>query len=183
MANGSETRWSARAIHPNRLIIPGAALLGAIVLGGAILGVALALSLGSGARAATLSGFDVPETDRVPGFEPAQIGVAPVNAAAAALKPTAVAGRYAILRAAAKDTGCMLTLDDKGKGQGGYTAHLSPACADQDMVMFGPAFWQLVKGRLVLSAHKGHKTRLDLQADGTWEKNPTDGKPLILKKM
>lgn len=77
----------------------------------------------------------------------------------------------------------MLTLDDRSKGQGGYKAILSPACRDQGMMIFDPAFWQLVKGRLVLTARKGHKTDLDLQADGTSQKDPKEGKALILKKM
>jgi hypothetical protein len=34
-----------------------------------------------------------------------------------------------------------------------------------------------------LIAKSGSKTRLELQADGTWRKPSKDGTPLILKKM
>jgi Protease inhibitor Inh len=43
--------------------------------------------------------------------------------------------------------------------------------------------WQLVGGRLVLTARKGHKTYLDAQPDGSWKKDPKDGPPLSLKKF
>ncbi len=193
MANGNRNRhraWDgAGATRPMRLI----------------LGFALALAFGSAAPAlaqaaaplAQSGGFDVPKGEAIPGFEQAQTGAAPENSAAAApkpsdvapkpsnvaLKPSDVAGRYAILRAGGKDSGCMLTLDDKSKAKRGYRANLSPACRDQGMVIFDPAGWQLVKGRLILIAQKGHKAELDLQADGTWQKDPKDGKKLILKKM
>ncbi len=50
-------------------------------------------------------------------------------------------------------------------------------------MIFDPVGWQLVDGRLVLTARKGHTTHLDSQPDGTWKKDPKDGKGLSLKKL
>ncbi|MBV8567584.1 MAG: AprI/Inh family metalloprotease inhibitor [Methylobacteriaceae bacterium] len=126
-----------------------------------------------------------------PTVKPVQVAQAAAPAAGAAAAPAAtapsaveVAGRYDILRAGPKDTGCMLTLDDKAKGpKGGKKAILAPACRDQGIVIFDPAGWRLEKGRLTLTAKKGHETHLDFQADGTWQKDPKEGAALILKKM
>ena len=36
-------------------------------------------------------------------------------------------------------------------------------------MIFDPTGWQIVNGRLVLTARKGHKTYLDAQPDGSWK--------------
>ncbi|MGQ0443694.1 MAG: AprI/Inh family metalloprotease inhibitor [Beijerinckiaceae bacterium] len=100
-----------------------------------------------------------------------------------AAPPGDVAGRYAILRDGGKDSGCMLTLDRRAKAAGRERAFLAPGCRDQGIVIFDPAGWQIVNGRLVLTARKGHKTHLDAQPDGTWKKDPKEGKGLSLKKL
>ncbi|MEJ0091991.1 MAG: AprI/Inh family metalloprotease inhibitor [Methylocella sp.] len=105
------------------------------------------------------------------------------NAAHPIVRPGDVAGRYSVLREEARDTGCMLTLDDQAKTKAGNKAFLSPACRDQGIVIFDPTAWQIVSGRLVLTARKGHSTHLDLQPDGVWLKDPKEGSSLSLKKM
>jgi hypothetical protein len=140
--------------------------------------------------------FRSPDATRAPGFAPARpvqtvpVETAPVQTAAAsaaseiaAARPRDMAGRYAILRDGGKDTGCMLTLDDRSHGRGGNRAALAPACRDQGIVIFDPVAWQIVGGRLVLTARKGHTTHLDWQQNGTWLKDPKEGKGLALKKM
>ncbi len=102
---------------------------------------------------------------------------------ATTLRASDMPGRYAVLREGGKDTGCMLTLDDKTPARGGSKAFLAPACRDQGIVIFDPVGWRLASGRLVLTARKGHSTQLDLQADGTWMKDPKDGRGLGLKKL
>ncbi len=77
----------------------------------------------------------------------------------------------------------MLTLDDKAKAKGGDKASLAPGCRDQGIVIFDPVAWQIVNGRLVLTARKGHSTHLDQQPDGVWLKDPKEGKSLSLKKQ
>ncbi|PNE10773.1 MAG: hypothetical protein CR217_12585 [Beijerinckiaceae bacterium] len=100
-----------------------------------------------------------------------------------AAAPADAAGRYSILRDGGKDTGCMLTLDKRVKASGGQKASLAPGCRDQGIVIFDPAGWQIVNGRLVLTARKGHKTYLDAQPDGSWKKDPKEGISLTLKKL
>jgi len=131
---------------------------------------------------------------QAPGFQAVETKTAAPTAAAAptampsritaALKPSDLAGRYAVLREGNKDTGCMITLDDKARApKGGFRASLAPACRDQGIVIFDPMGWQLVSGRMVLTARKGHSTHLDLQPDNTWAKDPKEGKGLSLKKL
>ncbi len=130
--------------------------------------------------------FRSPDGTRTPGFapaQPAQIAAASAASEIAAARPRDMAGRYAILRDGGKDTGCMLTLDDRSHGRGGNRAALAPACRDQGIVIFDPIAWQIVGGRLVLTARKGHTTHLDWQQNGTWLKDPKEGKGLALKKM
>jgi hypothetical protein len=102
-------------------------------------------------------------------------------------KVSDLAGRYVILRAGAeggKDVGCMLTLDDRTRGPGGFRAFLAPACRDNGIVVFEPVGWRFDRGRLVLTAHKGHSAMFDYHADGSWWKDPKEGgKPLGVRHM
>lgn len=93
------------------------------------------------------------------------------------------AGRYLVLREGGRDTGCMLTLDPKGTSRGKGRASLAPGCRDQDIVIFDPAGWEIIDGRLILIARKGHKVHFDAQSDGSWAKDATEGKALSLKKL
>lgn len=112
----------------------------------------------------------------------AQAAPAPSASAAPPARTGEIAGRYAILREG-KDTNCMLTLDDKARGLKGNKAQLAPACRDQGLVIFDPAGWSLERGRLVLTARKGHQTHFDRNADGVWMKDPKEGKNLGLKRL
>ena len=105
--------------------------------------------------------------------------------AAAAARPNDVAGRYIILREGGKDVGCMLTLDDKARASNGdLKAQLAPACRDQGIVIFDPVAWRVDRGRLVLTARKGHAATFDRQGDGAWWKDPAEGgKPLGVRKI
>jgi len=163
------------------------------------------------AAAAAVGTFDQEDIDSAPGFKTVQAAPPPAkpsastttpkpaapaaapraaaaqppkpSAAALALKPGDVAGRYSIEREGDKDTGCMLTFEVVAKGQRGSKAVLAPGCRDQGIIIFDPAGWRLADGRLVLVARRGYSTHLDLQANGSWLKDPKEGKPLILKKM
>ena len=92
------------------------------------------------------------------------------------------AGRYAILRAEDKDTGCMLTLEQR-PASGGFKAQLAPACRDNGLVVFDPVAWNLDHGRLSLIARKGHKAHFDREADGVWRRDAKEGKTLSLRPM
>ena len=106
-------------------------------------------------------------------------------AASAPARLNDVAGRYIILREGGKDVGCMLTLDDKARASNGdLKAQLAPACRDQGIVIFDPIAWRVERGRLVLTARKGHAATFDRQGDGAWWKDPAEGgKPLGVKKI
>jgi Protease inhibitor Inh len=119
-----------------------------------------------------------PDSRSSHGFEPVQVATGPTKTKTPVVKPGDIAGRYSVLREGGKDTGCMLTLDSSGN-----KANLAPACRDQGIVIFDPTSWQFAAGRLVLRARKGHTTHLDMQEDGTWLKDPQEGKALSLKKM
>jgi hypothetical protein len=108
---------------------------------------------------------------------PQQVAAAKIVPPRVAPRPGDVAGRYAVLREAGRDTGCMVTLDASGK------AFLAPACRDQGIVIFDPTAWRLAGGRLALVARKGHSAQFDLQPDGTWLKDAKDAKSLSLKKI
>ena len=131
-----------------------------------------------------------PSTTPAPG-KPTPVVEKPLAAAekpapaAAAARPNDVAGRYIILREGGKDVGCMLTLDDKARASNGdLKAQLAPACRDQGIVVFDPVAWRVERGRLVLTARKGHAATFDKQADGAWWKDPAEGgKPLGVKKI
>lgn len=131
------------------------------------------------------AGFTAVDPHPAPGFATVQtVASGAVKGAAVAPRETTadLAGRYAVMREK-RDTGCMLTLDDKSRAKGAERAQLAPGCRDQGIVIFDPSAWQLVKGELVLIARAGHKTHLEKKDDGTWQKDPKDGKPLGLKKL
>lgn len=109
-------------------------------------------------------------------------GASSPTSAAGAAQPGAVAGRYAILRAGDKDTGCMLTLFDRARGPGGFRAQLAPACRDQGVVIFDPVGWSLERGRLALTARKGHQAHFE-QQDGVWRRDAKEGKALGLRRL
>lgn len=107
------------------------------------------------------------------------VGVAPPRGA--------IPGRYAVLREEGKDTGCMVTLEDRGgRGpKGSSRAFLAPACRDQGLVIFDPVGWALTGGKLTLYANKGHAlTFLPAPDVGSWSKDPSSGgKPVSLRKL
>ena len=145
------------------------------------------IAVGPSGETYRLTALNVAGQQHVPRAEQGEKPLLPSGAAKAQHQPAIAQadaqGRYSILREGAKDTGCMLTLDVKGKGQARGKASLAPGCRDQGMVIFDPAGWELAAGRLVLTARKGHKAHLDAQPDGSWKKDPAEGKPLSLKKL
>lgn len=150
-------------------------------------GAALALFLGLAAPVGAQTGA------AVPGFQPvrpAQPAPAAQQAASDGLpariaaRPQDLPGRFILLREGDRDTGCMVTLDDKARGTKGRKAVLAPACRDQGLVIFDPSGWTFERGRLLLYARKGHALVFDLYADGVWRKDPkTSGNPVGLRKI
>jgi len=118
-----------------------------------------------------------PRTPAATAARPAQ----PTQPAGPPVRMSDIPGRYAVLRENGRDTGCMVTLMEQGRGRGQYRAQLAPACRDQGIVIFDPLGWALDRGQLVLTARKGHKLHLEHQPDGAWMK--TDAKPIGLKRI
>ena len=102
-------------------------------------------------------------------------------AAAPAQRMSDIAGRYAVIRESGRDTGCMVTLSEQGRGRGMNRAQLAPACRDQGIVIFDPIGWHLERGHLVLHARKGHKLELDADGVDQWMKD--GAKPIGLKRL
>jgi hypothetical protein len=104
---------------------------------------------------------------------------------AAPVRGSENAGRYNLFRDDHKDTGCLVTLDDKARGPSGtLKAVLAPACRDQGLVIFDPVGWHFERNRLGLLARKGHFAYFDLEPDGYWRRDPKEGgKPLYLRKL
>ncbi len=100
----------------------------------------------------------------LPALAASALALSSVASAQTSPRAGEVAGRYSILRAEDKDTGCMLTLDTRGRGPGGFKAQLAPACRDNGVVIFDPVGWSLDRGRLALVARKGHKTYFEYAA-------------------
>jgi hypothetical protein len=99
-------------------------------------------------------------------------------------RETAATSRYAPLRDGGKDTGCMITLDGSARGPNGTNkAQLAPACRDQGLVVFDPVGWQVERGRLAITARKGHKAYFDRQPDGIWLRDPKEGRMLALRPI
>lgn len=92
-----------------------------------------------------------------------------------------IAGRYAVIRENGRDTGCMVTLSEQGRGRGMNRAQLAPACRDQGIVIFDPIGWHMERSHLVLHARKGHKLELDADGADQWMKG--GAKPLGLKRL
>lgn len=136
-----------------------------------------AILLSSSASAQNLldpAPLGTPNDARLRNAQPAA-GTNPAVSPAATRPLTDPPGRYAPLREGNKDTGCMITLEASRKAQ------LAPACRDQGLVVFDPVNWQMERGRLGLTARKGHKAWFDRQSDGTWLRDPKEGKTLILR--
>jgi len=118
-------------------------------------------------------------TPAAPALAAAPVGAAPPRGA--------IAGRYAVLREEGRDTGCMVTMEDRGgRGpKGSSRAFLAPACRDQGLVIFNPVGWTLAGGKLTLYADKGHSLIFLPGADGkSWSKDPASGgKPVSLRRL
>jgi hypothetical protein len=99
--------------------------------------------------------------------------------------PSAVAGRYQLLRANNADTGCILMLDRTLPGPIAKSgkASLEKGCADQGLMTFDPAGWIVERDRMFLYARKGHRTGFNIERGGELVKDPPAGAPLSARKL
>jgi Protease inhibitor Inh len=99
--------------------------------------------------------------------------------------PTAVAGRYQLLRANNADTGCVLLLDRTLPGpvsQSGK-ASLEKGCNDAGLMTFDPAGWIVERDRMFLYARKGHRFGFNIERTGSLVKDPPAGSALSGRKL
>lgn len=102
-----------------------------------------------------------------------------------AATPTAIAGRYQLLRAKDADTGCVLMLDRTQPGpvsQSGK-ASLEAGCNDKGLITFEPAGWIVERDRMFLYARKGHRFGFNVERGGLLTKDPPAGSPLSARKL
>jgi hypothetical protein len=99
--------------------------------------------------------------------------------------PSAVAGRYQLVRANNADTGCILLLDRSlpGNVPKSGKASLEKGCSDQGLQTFDPAGWIVERDRMFLYARKGHRTGFNIERTGQLVKDPPAGSPLSAKKL
>jgi hypothetical protein len=99
--------------------------------------------------------------------------------------PSAVSGRYQLLRASSADTGCVLMLDRSLPGPVAKSgkASLEKGCADQGLNIFDPAGWIVERDRMFLYARKGHRMGFNIERSGQLVKDPPAGSPLSAKKL
>jgi Protease inhibitor Inh len=99
--------------------------------------------------------------------------------------PSAVAGRYALLRANNANTGCVLLLDRSlpGNVPKSGRASLERGCQDQGLVTFDPAGWIVERDRMFLYARKGHRTGFNIERNGQLVKDPPAGSPLSASRL
>jgi hypothetical protein len=99
--------------------------------------------------------------------------------------PSAIAGRYKLLRAGGAETGCVVLLDRGQPGpvpQSGRAA-LERGCEDKGLTTFDPAGWIVERDRMFLYARKGHRFGFNIERDGQLTKDPPQGSPLIARKL
>lgn len=87
------------------------------------------------------------------------------------------AGRYHLVRAGGRDTGCRIALAGGTAGDG--TAVLEPGCTDKGVQVFGAQGWLISGGTLWLTGAKG-RLSFERNRKGGWDKGPGQGEALTL---
>jgi Protease inhibitor Inh len=113
----------------------------------------------------------------------AQSLIAPESAVPFSGRANDITGRYALLRAQNKDTGCLLTIQPADKEPLTGHAQLSPACRDQGLVIYDPVSWRMDKSTFILKSRQGHETAFYQKAPKIWTKVDERGLTLLLQKM
>lgn len=80
-----------------------------------------------------------------------------------------------------KGPGCRITLTEDVAGNEMFTVRVAPNC-DAAIVQFGPAFWQLERGDILLRSKGGNVLRFERQEGNVWAKVPEKPRPLQLSR-
>ncbi|WP_375462372.1 AprI/Inh family metalloprotease inhibitor [uncultured Methylobacterium sp.] len=92
--------------------------------------------------------------------------------------PGPAPGLYALDRYRDRDV-CRLDLG----GGPGAPVRLAAGCRDGGIEVFDPVSWRYAKGRLTLSAKRGHTVNLVPAGDGTWRRDPETGTTFVLRRI
>jgi hypothetical protein len=90
-----------------------------------------------------------------------------------------VSGDWNMVRSAGTPI-CMLTLSTAPAGAGDLTVQVKPGC-DASVTRFAPTQWQMDRGELLLKSARGQVWRFE-DANGAWQRVPTDRDPVMLTR-
>lgn len=123
-----------------------------------------------------------------PGTAPAQPAAdaapasqgADATGAVAAVPSGGMAGVYALDRFREKDV-CRLELTAGAAASA--PVRIVDGCRDSGLGVFDPVSWSFAKGRLTLTARRGHTVDLVPMGEGTWRRDPETGTTFVLRKV
>ncbi|MEH3063909.1 MAG: AprI/Inh family metalloprotease inhibitor [Methylobacterium radiotolerans] len=101
----------------------------------------------------------------------------PATASAATASAGPAPGLYALDRFQQRDT-CRINLDGVGGG-----VRIVPGCHDSGLEVFDPVRWRYAKGRMTLTAKRGHSIDLVPSGDGRWRRDPEVGTTFVLRRV
>ncbi|WP_331298088.1 hypothetical protein [Methylobacterium oryzae] len=73
---------------------------------------------------------------------------------------------------------CRINLDGTGGG-----VRIVPGCHDSGLEVFDPVRWRYAKGRMTLTAKRGHSIDLVPSGDGRWRRDPEVGTTFVLRRV
>jgi len=94
--------------------------------------------------------------------------------------PDALPGLYALDRAAEREV-CRLVLDPQPAER--RAVRVMEGCRDPGIAVFDPVAWRYERGRLTLTARKGHEVTLVSHRAGAWRRDPPVGATLVLRRL
>jgi hypothetical protein len=122
------------------------------------------------------------ETGIFDGFQPGEGRYVLQSAAAVpARSPEDLVGDWAIARGAGKPI-CLLTLANSPAGTENLALKVKPGC-DAFVARFGPAFWRIDRGDLVLLSARGQTWRFEEDDLNTWLRVPETADPVLLVRQ
>jgi hypothetical protein len=122
------------------------------------------------------------ETGIFDGFQPGEGRYVLQSAAALPVRsPEDLVGDWAIARGAGKPI-CLLTLANSPAGAENLALKVKPGCG-AFIARFGPAFWRIDRGDLVLLSARGQTWRFEENDPNTWLRVPETADPILLVRQ
>ena len=122
------------------------------------------------------------ETGIFDGFQPGEGRYVLQSVAALPVRsPEDLVGDWAIARGAAKAI-CVLTLSNSPAGADNLALKVKPGC-DPFVARFGPTFWRIDRGDLLLLSARGQAWRFQEGDPTTWMRLPETADPILLVRQ